>query len=53
MKRVAVDGFSDFTELEDYAINIVNLIEFKDVIMKDKTVMVLESSNNISGGVFK
>ena len=37
LKRVAVDGYSDFTELEDYAINIVSLIEFKDVIMKDKT----------------
>jgi hypothetical protein len=53
MKRVGVDGYSSKAELEDYAINIVSLIEFKDAVFKDKNFMVLEPSNNIGKVIFK
>lgn len=39
--------------MEDYAINIISLVEFKDIYLKDKHTMVLEPSNTISMGVFK
>lgn len=41
LKRVGVDGFSTNTELEDYAINIMSLIEVKDLVLKEKSTMVL------------
>lgn len=50
---MAVDGFSESVEMEDYAINIISLIEPKDMVMKDKNFMTLEPSNNISGTTFK
>lgn len=53
LKRVAVDGFSESIDMEDYAINIISLVEFKDIYLKDKHTMVLEPSNNISLGIFK
>ena len=53
MKRVGVDGHSNKTEPEDYAINIVSLIQFKDAVFKDKNVMILEPSNNIGKLIFK
>ena len=40
-KRVGVDGHSNKVEPDDYAINIVSFIEFKDIVMKEKNVMVL------------
>lgn len=53
MKRVGVDGHSNKVEPEDYAINIVSLIEFKDAVFKEKNTMVLEPSNSIGGVAFK
>lgn len=52
-KRVGVDGFSKKVEPEDYSINIHSLIEFKDMALRDKNVMILEASNNIGKETFK
>lgn len=53
MKRVGVDGHSSKVEPEDYAINIISLIEFDDAAFKEKNVMVLEPSNSIGAVAFK
>lgn len=50
---MSVDGFSDSIDMEDYAINIISLVEFKDIYLKEKHTMVLEPSNTISLSVFK
>jgi hypothetical protein len=41
LKRVAVDGYTESVDMEDYAINIISLVEFKDVYLKEKHTMVL------------
>ena len=46
-KRVGVDGLTKKVEPEDYSINISSLIEFKDMVLRDKNVMILEASNSI------
>jgi hypothetical protein len=52
-KRVGVDGHSSKVEPEDYSINVVSLIEFKDMVLKDKHTMVLEASNSFGSQTFK
>jgi hypothetical protein len=52
-KRVGVDGHSKKVEPEDYSINIGHIIEFKDMALRDKDVMILEASNNIGRVTFK
>ena len=52
-KRVGVDGFSGSSEMEDYVVNIVSLVEVKDMELKEKSTMVLEPSNPISLKVFR
>lgn len=41
MKRVGVDGFTLLKEPEDYVINITNLLDAKDIVIKEKATMVL------------
>ena len=50
---MAVDGHSSSIECDDYNVNILSLIEFKDMALKEKNVMVLEASNSIAKGNFK
>ena len=52
-KRVGVDGHCNKVDLEDPNINIVSLIEFTDMVLKEKNVMTLEISNSTGKTVFK
>ena len=52
-KRVGVDGHSSKVELEDYSINIKSTIDPKDIVLRDRNVMVLEASNSIGRQTFK
>lgn len=53
LKRVEVDGFCKKTDFEDPNINIVSLIEFKDLVLKEKNMMTLEASNKMGKTAFK
>jgi hypothetical protein len=53
VKRVGVDGHSTLVELNDFAINILSLIEFKDIVLKERNSMILEPSNSTGVAIFK
>lgn len=53
LHRVEVDGFAESKELEDYVISITHMIDLKDMILKEKTTMILACGSPIHEGLFK
>lgn len=53
LHRVEVDGFAESKELEDYVINITHVIDQKEVILKEKTPMILACGSSIHETLFK
>lgn len=48
-----MDGFSRRVELEEYSINVVSLVEFKDMAVRDKHTMVLEGGSKMGRQTFE
>lgn len=42
-----VDGYAEAKELEEYVISINYVIELKDIILKEKTTMILACGSAI------
>ena len=53
LHRVEVDGFAESKELEDYVISITHMIDLKDMILKEKTTMILACGSPIHEPLFK
>lgn len=53
LHRVEVDGFAESKELEDYVISITHIIDLKDMILKEKTTMILACGSPIHEPLFK
>ncbi len=48
-----VDGYAEAKELEEYVISINYVIDLKDIILKEKTTMILACGSAIHEPLFK
>ena len=53
LHRVEVDGYAESKELEDYVISTTHVIDLKDIILKEKTAMILACGSSIHEALFK